>query len=633
MTDEHSRARRGGARADSNGGQTLGSLLAGVTSKLNKGWRLDRGFDDRLIELEGAIKRRAHEELSEPMTGGDVEFRLHLIRRAYKHAEFTEELRKAGENLYHHVRRTQLRTRADYFKACTLAYELHDNYHIDPEINVWAAEEARGVFHQLQEKLGGRGADSARETFGSAFLREQILWCTCYGNELKRVGNTKEALKVFNTLYTLTDERVRTDEIPCHATLGILSYHLGSVHRMMEKHDLAEAMYIRAIEFYYKRSLRRPGELEEFIFSTRRVAMCIGLGIGWVNLTRGYLGRAENALATSRALVVHIDDPVVSHYIEMLWGTIRRCRAGSNGAALVEAVEALKKARRFFRKRRHPRYEARACWELALAYSRMRRYGASEKYLLRTEGHSLQSHNDKWKTNVHVLRSRNLLERGESEESLREAEQALVAAKSSGIPLPLVDALITRGAAKLDLATGTKQTVSTYSDALNDFREALQNLLPKGVGLDRVGQSLNPKIAAVCLLRIAQCYVRKKRSREAGEYLERWKGLRQHVEHRWVHELAHQVEGELEGITKDYTVPAGDPSRWNFKARRIELQDWLVEQALRNTRRDRKEAAKLLGLSARRLGQILDEAAERKKAEAAASRREAAGAGGRKSEK
>ena len=50
--------------------------------------------------------------------------------------------------------------------------------------------------------------------------------------------------------------------------------------------------------------------------------MCLGLGLGWVNLMSGYLNRAEDVMVIALKLLAHIPDFVIYHYINLLYGTI-----------------------------------------------------------------------------------------------------------------------------------------------------------------------------------------------------------------------------------------------------------------------------------------------------------------------
>ncbi len=619
MTGKRSPRKRGRAEPRAEGTapeETLRGLLSEVASRARGGFSIDPELESRLGELESAIKECAHRELSKPIRRENFELRVWQIRRAFKRAEFTDELRKAGSNLYRFVLKFNKREKPEYFKACMLVYEIHDNLHIHPGINEWAAKDGKRVFDYLKRKLGGRRSGEAAEKQDRKLLREQILWCLCYANELKREGDTKGALEVFKTLDHFVKVNVKTKAMPGYATRALIAYYLASIYRRVEDHARAEMLYMRAIGFYFKRSRSRQGELEEFIFSTRRVAMCIGLGIGWVNLTRGYLRRAENALTTARSLMVHIPDPVGRYFIEMLWGTMRRCRAGSDRRKLTQAIEALSEAREVFKERKHPRYEAYACKELALAYGRLGNYEKSEEYVRCVEVYGRRSRSDKLKTDVHVLRSRNLRAQSDNAraltKALAEAEAAMVTAESSGNKLSLLDALITRGEAKLALSAHAP-AAHPCTKAHEDFEEALRELRPRREGEDAAAHTLNDKIAAVCVLRIAQCHVRNMKWQEANVQLEMWKRLSRRVEHEWVHELAARVTHEFEAMTGDFTVRADSPEDWNWDTQWRALQEWLIVQAINHKGGNREEAAKLIGLTRTRLGQVLREAARNKK--------------------
>ncbi|HEX7958185.1 MAG TPA: hypothetical protein VF508_14655, partial [Pyrinomonadaceae bacterium] len=210
---------------------------------------------------------------------------------------------------------------------------------------------------------------------------------------------------------------------------------------------------------------------------------------------------------------------------------------------------------------------------------------------------------------------------GESDASLREAEEALAAAESSDVLLPQADALIACGEAKLHLAAGTRQAAATYADALEDFQAALARVVLEGRALTDIEETLNDKIAAVCVLRIAECHVKRKEWREANEHLERWEVLRERVEHEWVHELARKVAGELKVITKDFAISAAEVGQLKYKEATDELQEWLVKQALRKTNNSRAKAAKLLGVASTRVGQVLKRIEAKTRAAEAEARR------------
>ena len=106
--------------------------------------------------------------------------------------------------------------------------------------------------------------------------------------------------------------------------------------------------------------------------------MVVGIGYGWINYTRGFLRRAENALATALALLAQSKHPIIPSYIKLLYGTNLRCRAGSNWEAIEPAIKILGEALKEFKRRGHTRYAARASWELALAYNLARKFGDAQ---------------------------------------------------------------------------------------------------------------------------------------------------------------------------------------------------------------------------------------------------------------
>lgn len=135
--------------------------------------------------------------------------------------------------------------------------------------------------------------------------------------------------------------------LPCFGTQARLTYHLGSIYRILERHNDAEHKYMETLDLLYERAKVRT-DRHERVFMIRRQAMAIGIGFGWVNASRGSLGRAENALTTARSLLAGINDPIVPSYIELLYGVIKRCRAGRNKAKLRTAIDSLEAARRSF---------------------------------------------------------------------------------------------------------------------------------------------------------------------------------------------------------------------------------------------------------------------------------------------
>ncbi len=576
-----------------NAAEGLSSLVGDIIERLEQPNAINPELQQKLFSLQKVLLTRFLDTSSDPIADwSQLADRLLQMKHAYKHGLFDYRLEKACENLWDFLRQQPPQDKPEYWKACTLLYELNDIFHIDDAINESAYSAGETVLDQLkQESDSNQVLDDKKRHL----IREKILFCTCRGNELKRRGDTNGALKLFSWLYDFTLNKVQTDQVPCFGTLANISYHLGSVHRILERHDQAEAMYAQALNFYYERSKRRQGDLDDFFWVTRRIAMCIGLGFGRLSLTRGHLRRAENALSTARTMLARVPNTVITFYIELLYGTIKRCRAGRNEGQLKDAIASLEEALKNF-KNRHPRYAARACWELALAFNQMGDFPRADEYLNLMVVYEAQKVNPKWRTNMHVLRSRIRRNLSNFHDALIEVKAAMEQAMQCEEILPLIDALMTRGEVYLELAQSTNERDATFAAARDDFEHGLQLLREQQRDKKDLGHSSNPKIAAVCVLRIAQCCLRQGHEAEARKHFAKWTLLQPNVEHGWVRELATDVKLELDRRSEDFSISSQDPTKWKYADRVAELRNWLLSRALQHSQNNWSDAAKLIGV-------------------------------------
>lgn len=574
--------------------------------------------EEELMEYLGRLQERAHQELSKPfMTWADFTRRLGQIKRACKRGCFDSQLRAVTTNLYAYLKevKTESLSKEDlplYWKGRSVLYELNDIFHLDNSdlINQWTYDDGERIYDELEGLKGKWKTRGAHSEVDYQLVKEKIIFCTYYAHELKRRNDTDTCLKRLQSLLDFVTNEVKTEDVRCLGTRANLCYHLGAVYRLLEQHDDGESMYAQAIELYYERKKRRPAnDHDDHSFTTRRIAMCIGLGFGWQNLTRGYLRRAENALAAARSMLANSSDPVVPPYIELLYGTIRRCRAGNNEVEIRGAIESLQQARIAFKNHNHSRYEARASWELALCFNLVKDFDEAETHLAvveayaRKQGHltvvedNAEKQGDlKWLANVHCLRSR--IHRGRElyQQALEEAEVACNIAKDSKHLLPEVDALITRGEANFYLSEATDQQDSGYDKARADFETALQMLQKQEVSAGGIGQTLNPKIASVCALRIAQCFARTGEEAKAKSHFAEWELVSLSIEHGWVQDLAREVQNEIKKMSESFTISARDCSKWNYSKQVRRLRTWLYTRAMNQTNYNWAEAAKLIGV-------------------------------------
>jgi tetratricopeptide (TPR) repeat protein len=553
--------------------------------------------------LQSAILARERKGLRTPIHNEqDFRDRLTQIKRAYKQTAFDPYLATATRELHKYLKQIAPEETYDYWKSRNLLYELNEVFTIGSEIKEQTANDAQKTFEELRARSVRWDKHTSLSNEERKILREKVLFCACRGNELRRRGETTLALKLFEWLLDFTNSKLlKTDTFPCYSTRATLCYYIGATLRTLEHHRRAEAKFSEALNFLYARG-KRLGALDH-LYVSRKQAIVVGLGFGLTNMTRGFLDRAEHALSTARSMLASVADPSVSSYVELLYATVLRCRAGSNTGKLKVVISELKQTRRTFS---NPRFQARTCWELALAMTIIGDIDGAKEHLATVSNYADASNNRKWQVNVQILNSRISQKERKIKEALDFAEEAVAKAKSPecNSVLPLVDAYITRGEAHLLKGDITKSDAS-YTEARENFESALNCILETRGGSTKADYLSNPKIAGVCTLRIAECYARTGKQLAAQKQFAIWTQLAPHVEHEWVRELAVRVRAELDKLAMDFTISSQDSQNWNYAASVGRLRQWLLTRALRKTNQNYSEAAKLLGVQRTTLYQWL----------------------------
>jgi len=544
------------------------------------------------------VQVEASEILSRPIRDEDFQPQLKQLKKAYKQGRFDSRVAAANQHLAAYLRTVKETERPEYYKARTLVYELNDILPVDPEIDVWTFEDGQRVYRDLLQ-LSDRLATGSRLTdFARKLVREKILFCACYGHGLKRRNEPNRAKEIFHWLLDFTTNKIVTAQMPAYGTRANLAHNLGSIYRALEQHERCEAMYVQALRFYHDRmKLRPPKDFDDLAFTTRRLAMCIGVGFGLVQLTRGSLHRAEHALITARSLVARSPDPIVPSFIELLYGSMGRCQAGTDPEKLAEAIRSLKLARRAFKQHGHPRYHARACSELALAYTAQDKFDCALMYLNVAEDYARRQQEHKWLANVHIRRSRIRRGQGDYEQALTEADKAIEKIENSEEIVAKADAYIVRGEAQFYLASTGGLAPPNYEVARSDFRTALSLLKKDKHAHGRNEKTLNPKIASVCVLRLAQCYAREGNQVNAKRFFRRWTKYKAIVEHEWVRALAKEVAADISRLDDFFSISSRNPAEWNYDQQFNRFRAWFYSQAMMHTNNNATEAAALTGLS------------------------------------
>lgn len=578
----------------------LSQALADIAESIKQTRLSDPELNEKILELQKICEAQALKEYTSPIGNWqDFKLRLGQVERAYKRSQFDESLNTAAGEMYAYLRglKEDKRDQPEYWHAFALLNELNDIVYLSEHLGADTLDIGKHVQYELHALSDGCGDGKSLNLEQRILIQEKVIYCAYRGNQLKRSGDAEGAQKLFEWLLDFTVNKLRDERLfPCWEAQAKLAYYLGAVYRVQEKHDKAEGMYTLTLECLRKR-VEESGEDDtgNYFYGVRQQAMAIGVGYGWVNLTRGFLHRAENALTTARALLARSRDPIISPYIDLLYGTIKRCRAGSDKVKLREAIAILELVLEAFIEHKHFRYVPRASWELSLAFNMADDIAGAEKHLNAVAAYAEETKHPKWLTNVKILRSRIARRQGDLQKALAEAESAVENARSCRSVLPLMDAYITRGECNLSIAEKTNQWRTKYAVARRDFDSALRVVLELGLADSVTGSPSNPKIAAVCGLRIAQCYAREGNEAKAKASYAGWEILSSNVEHEFVRELAVEVKAEIDDLSNNFTISANAPGEWDYADNVARMRRWLLTQALRQTK-SYTEAAKLIGV-------------------------------------
>jgi tetratricopeptide (TPR) repeat protein len=569
---------------------------------------VDASLRVKISSINQTLRARVRAALTAPVTDQqDFKARISQLIHAHRQARFDADVEVAAANLFAYLKTAQKEDTVEYWQAHTLLYELSHIFRLTPLLNKEVMQSSREVLNELQALAADLEGDDKAAPDQRRLIEEKVRYCACRGNELKRSGKPEESQRLLEWLLNFTEDKLKEEgSFSCHSAQADLTYYLGSVYRILEKHNLAEEMYTRSLNLLHEEAQQGDSTPDANLFIIRKQAMVIGIGFGWINLTRGFLRRAENTLITARSLMARSSDPLVPSYIELLYGTIKRCRAGTDPTKLQNSIESLSLARDKFEEISHPRYVARACWELCLAYILLGGYQAAREHLDVVAEHAKQTGHPKWLTNVSIGRSRILRGEGDIAGALEQAKLAIQSAEGCKSALPMVDAYITLGEIMLLAAEDPEQENVNYHSAREVFEAAREIALESSHTEWADGQPSNPKIVAVCTLRIAQCHAREWEETKAKEYLAEWDALRSNVEHEWVRELAGRVREEIDSLSMNFTVPANNKHKWNYAENIGTLQQWLLAQALRESKGSVKEAADLIGVERATLYQWQD---------------------------
>jgi tetratricopeptide (TPR) repeat protein len=500
-----------------------------------------------------------------------------------------------------------------YLKAKAFICEVYDCFGcIDESKQV--VQEGGEIFKRLPDAV-----ESATPLEERLLLREQIRVCLSWANaEYYRTRQYDKAHDVVSRIHRLVLQGLLNDKFPCYGTAGQISYYLGKIYRQLGRLDDAEENFAKAIEYYHRRAEQKKRQFAddprrariEVDFALHRSAICLGLGIGWVNYTRAHLSRAlHNNIIPARIVLLNTNDELNQGWLNLILGAIKR--SAKNRKDIRSSIEPVQKAYDVFADYGHRRYLAWAAYGLSLAHFYGQDYTAAREKQAEVMKIAEELNDFQWQSTSFILRSRINSKLNDNRAAEEDASQAYELADEHGHVLCKIDALIWRSWARLRLGN--------HTDARADVSEALE-LNRQQPAARRTAETANPRIEALCHLNLAYSYALEHEGRKARAHFKQWEEMSREVEDGRVHDVATDVARAIGKLSGDFIVekiPLDDPKlprrkidtdnsdlqrRLNYKTHLRNLQKFLVGEA-RELSEEKQDIAKLLGISRQTLFQ------------------------------
>ncbi|HEU4837738.1 MAG TPA: hypothetical protein VFS90_25125, partial [Pyrinomonadaceae bacterium] len=418
---------------------------------------------------------------------------LDEIKRQLKQGNFDDSLRVKTKQLWELVQSASAPDE-NFFKAKSIVSEV--SFYFD---DIDLARAAVADFTDFD--LASCAVDDRRLALEKIRCYLAHIQATYYYKDEYKEARTRieKCLHFINT-------RLASKQFRCSSTLAWANYQLGCCLRQLLLMESAEKAFVRSIGFQNQRARTRlagPRQMQtadwntdaqrlrnydEVLFCNRRIAIVLGLGLGFCDLTRGHLSAAREKLMIARALIAPCNDRLNNAYLALLLGNVQRCLAGSDPVKLRRAEATVTAARDDFQSLVHKRYSARATYEHALIHFALANncndLDFEENLAEATEeanevfNVSDDFNNDRWKSHALVVRSRIARKLCNFEEAVKFADSALGHARDQ--TLCKIDARIALAEAKISwVESDIKNTGTLQADdhRLSASREHLYTAL------------------------------------------------------------------------------------------------------------------------------------------------------------
>lgn len=535
---------------------------------------------------------------------------IEQMKTRLKRGIFDDGLEERAETLWKNLQQTSVRDER-FFKAKAMVSEV--SFYFDNLALARASVAEFQHFKMQDEDFTDRNL--ARERIRCYLASIQAtLYCESSYEEAK--AKIIECVAVLN-------ERLVSKTYRCEGTLAWAHYQLGCCSRQLNLLDQAEESFLRSQRYQFRRAKHRKIELEsepnagkrerlayeEVLFCNRRVAIVLGLGLGFCDYTRGRLSKAREKLTLARTLLTYCHDELNDAYLNLLFGSVIRCQAGSDPKELLTAERLVKKSHQTFKKLGHRRYAPRATYELALIHLALadRTRGREELFLpyldrAREEAEAVMKASSgptaaRWTSHALLVQSRIQRKLGNYDDAIKLATDAFDAGGDQRFCT--IDALIGEAEARVAwVRAGTGKHSAMWAGF--GGREGLLASAEKNLSDAREQNSMftrarspehqNEKIESVCRLLQARICVLRNEELQAKEMFQLFKEIGR-VEHHNIQEFAKVVNAEIQGLARIFHIDSGkDPI--DYKLHHKRLQQYFMDLAnLRHPHNQAQRAA------------------------------------------
>jgi tetratricopeptide (TPR) repeat protein len=516
-------------------------------------------------------------------------------------------------------------------------------------------DEARQVVEDAADIGAGLDQEDLSTLEQRVLVREKVrcfeayIIAECYSRQLyPEARNKLEACRDF------IEGKLMTKGTPAFGLtlLGMSEYYLGRVHRQLGAYSPAKQAFMKALQHLLARAELKKGAAtagtagrpsvagdkpedysvdDNLAFLDHKVAVCFGLGLAWIDFTQARLTDAEQKVTAAKASLIKYDDAIDNAYMDLILGSIARCKADRDIEQLIRAETLVQRALGEFIKIEHGWYEPHARFELgqvhlylALAHKegeeRKKHLECALREAEKVRAVSTDREDSMWVINSLVLQSE--IKRAArvyndakdlATQALNELKEAERNKDTNSLRVCEINALIARAEANLSDAKAEREKehkirLAADPDTLHAMRvrtqkklDAAHEDLTKALSLNerkeimRRAHSQNSRIEALCRLYLARCYAYGGDKRRAQESYQKWLDIDEGVEHAKIKSLAKKVKDDIDKVVTEFVVLGDGDLRYDELVKG--LQTFLLNVARDKYPKDKDRQAKLLGVA------------------------------------